>query len=407
MHSLKSSNLPFYVTVWDTVKQCTGIVALEKRFYWTPESYSNGEKKTRSTEELQSKRHNVLVDIIAQDGSEWIKVSTLTEKRLLFDMAKAGWIGDMSSDSSDAGSDEYDEPEGLMKQAEALVKASKAIRVRYRHPEVRIVLPKIRKGGAKEVNDLIDQIKSRGITVQTAEDHQDAPPVSVVLHRLAVDPFATFSDVVNVDCTILLALVSDLSHGQVEAEDWHHRAIIRQIEMEKDSQLLPNSLWPAMGSRQLVCTREAAKRMHEIVELIGTKSEKERRDWLMDVESTATWSRQKRIEAFQELSSYKVPLDWNVPILVEDPDLTIISQELPPIAAEVTKVLSPINQSVFLYGWATGRTTISSNRTVAKEIEATIEAHRSRDNESGPLVWLCPTARSLVGKEKTRRSWEK
>jgi hypothetical protein len=355
----------------------------------------------------QQSRHNVLVDIVAQGGSEWVKVSTLTEKRLLFDLAKAGWLGESSSEGSDVDDDEDDEPEGLMKQAEALLKASKATRVRYGHPIIRIVLPKIRRGSAREMDELIQQIETLGIIVQASEDLADVIPISAALHRMAVDPFVRFSSTVNVDCTILLALVSDLSHSRVQTEDWHHRAILRQIEMENENQLLPNSLWPAMGSRSLVCTSEAARRMHEIVDLIGTQSEKQRRDCLMDVESTTHWSKEQRIRGFQELSAYVVPLDWNIPIEVVESDLAVMQKQLPPAAEQVAKLLSPINQSVFLYGWATGITTISSNRTVAKEIEGTIETHRLADDDAGPDIWLCPTARSLVGKEKTRRNWDK
>jgi hypothetical protein len=393
--------------VWDSAKCCTGIVALEKRFYWTVDKKPRGKVESENVVNPQQSRYNVLVDIVAQDGSEWVKVSTLTEKRLLFDMAKAGWLGESSSEGSDVGDDEDDEPEGLMKQAEALIKASKATRVRYRHPSVRIVLPKIKRGGAKEMDELIEQIETLGVKVQTSEDLPEVVPVSAALPRMAVDPFVGFSSTINVDCTILLALVSDLSHSRVQAEDWHHRAILRQIEMEKENQLLPNSLWPAMGSRTLVCAREAAKRMHEIVDLIGTQSEKQRRDSLMEVESTTRWSKEQRIRCFQELSSYDVPLDWNIPIKVADLDIALMQRQLPPAAEQVAKLLSPINQSVFLYGWATGRTTISSNRTVAKEIEGTIEAHRLAESDAGPDIWLCPTARSLVGKEKNRRNWDK
>jgi hypothetical protein len=404
---LRSSNLPFYAAVWDYAKCCTGIVALEKRFYWTAQKKSRGKVEPESVGSPQQSRCNVLVDIVAQDGSEWIKISTLTEKRLLFDMAKAGWLGESSNEGSDITGDEDDEPEGLMKQAEALINASKATRVRYRHPAVCIVLPKIKRGSGREMDELIQQIQALGIKVQTSEDLAGVVPVSAALHRMTIDQFVRFSSTLNVDCTILLALVSDLSHSRVEAEDWHHRAILRQIEMESENQLLPNSLWPAMGSRPLVCARDAARRMHEIVDLIGTKSEKQRRDCLMDVESTSHWSKEQRIRGFQDLSAYAVPLDWNIPIKVVEFDIAFMQKQLPPAAEQVAKLLSPINQSVFLYGWATGMTTISSNRTVAKEIEGTIETHRLAEDEAGPDIWLCPTARSLVGKEKTRRNWDK
>jgi hypothetical protein len=326
----------------------------------------------------------------------------------LLDLAKAGWAGESSSEESEDGiparNYNADESEGLLKQAEDLVKASRATRVRYRHPTVRLVLPKIMNGGAKEADEVLKQIRSLGVTVQTSEDIPEESQVSDVLHRLVVNPFASFSEVLNVDCTILLALVSDLSYSRVEAKDWHHKAVLRQIEMEQEEKLLPNSLWPACGARKLVCTREAAKRMHEIVNLIGTESEKSRTTLLMDVEGSAHLTREQRIDAFKEFSEYRVPAEWNLPIRVVDEDLASTRSKLPSVADDVSKVLSPINQSVFLYGWETGRTTITSNRTVSKEIELTIERNRVNEDDKGPDIWLCPTSRSLVGKEKQRRS---
>jgi hypothetical protein len=100
-------------------------------------------------------------------------------------------------------------------------------------------------------------------------------------------------------------------------------------------------------------------------------------------------------------------MSWNIPIRVVESDIALMQKQLPPVAEILSKLLSPINQSVFLYGWITGITTISSNRTVAKTIEGTIETHRLADDDSGPDIWLCPTARSLVGKEKNRRNWDK
>jgi hypothetical protein len=53
----------------------------------------------------------------------------------------------------------------------------------------------------------------------------------------------------------------------------------------------------------------------------------------------------------------------------------------------------------------TGLTTISSNRTIDKQIEATVEDNRKGDDGlEGPDVWICDTARSLVGKDKDRKA---
>ena len=162
----------------------------------------------------------------------------------------------------------------------------------------------------------------------------------------------------------------------------------------------------------------------EIVETIGTETEKKRTALLLDIGrggssasdhcfeqfqkfsfdlDESTISKEQRLEEFQKLSDYRIPPVWNLPIKVVDVNLSAIKSELPSSAEDVSKKLTIINQSVFLYGWKTGRTTISSNRAVSKDIESTIEGNRTDEDERGPDIWLCPTSRSLVGKEKQRR----
>jgi Protein of unknown function (DUF1308) len=418
VHTLRSSNLPFYEAVWEAAKRSTGLVAFNKRFYWDEATSSAGTVVNRkeSPEALvKTKRRNVLVDIVSQGGLEWVKVSTITETRLLFDMAKAGWE-ELSDQDEDYGGDEGDGDDGapsavgngdelsLVKLAEELSRAAKATRIRYKHPRVRFVLPKIALGVTPEIDALIANIEATGAQVECGSslftNNTSVPAIGDVAQNLLVDPFAGFSSTLNIDCTILLALVSDLSHGEVKLEPRFHRAIIRQIELEKQEKLLPELLFPAMGTRELVCTHEAHKRMREIVGLIGTSTEKERTTLLMDDDPEKP--RDVRLNEFQRLSEYEVPRYWNLPIKVVEGNIDA-RKTLPPTAKIVAKNLSEINQSVFMYGWVSGRTTISSNRTVAKLIENLVEEHRESDDEMGPDIWLCPTARSLVGKEKNRK----
>jgi hypothetical protein len=351
-----------------------------------------------------------MVDIVSQNGSEWIKVSSITEKRVLMDLAKAGWVGDSSSDEGEDGrpeDDEGDGPEGLLKQVEAIVRASRATRVRYRHPSVRLILPRINAMPASnEVARILQKIRDLGVIVQTSEDlPPEIPLTDQVLSCLTGDRFESFSDVLNVDCTILLAFASDLSHGRVDTADWHSKAISRQMEVESEDQLLPSSLWPACGTRKLVSTREAAVRMQEIIEIIGTDTERRRASLMLNLDGNTNLTGEERLREFQKLSDKAIPLDWSLPIEIVDVDIPAILRGLPSIAEKVSGKLTDINQSVFLYGWATGRTTISSNRVVARDIESTIEGGRQDEETRGPDIWVCATARSLVGKEKQRRGY--
>ncbi|KKZ63645.1 hypothetical protein EMCG_02086 [[Emmonsia] crescens] len=475
LHSLRSSNLPFYSSVWSVGKStCTGLVAFSKRFYWykfksrahgsrgdmpegtaTPTSTKDIERSIqglhvsadahKAAEENWNKaglqKRSVLVDIVADNGEEWVKVSTVTPSRLLFELAKIGWEMGCDSTSEDGeergaetvrlqndddSDDEDEDAIELVRLATDMKKAAALVRVRYKHPRIRFVLPKIVEGKIPEVDAIIKDIRKTGVTVECSTDteneiklpaapngkyngHHQPKTMEDLLPTLLPDPHPHMTPTLNVDCTLLLALVSDLSHfHNIDPSSGHHPAIIRQIELEAKQPLVTSELWPAMGNRQLVCTEEAAKRMYEIVETIGTASEKKRTKLMMG-ESDINFDREDLISQFQELSDHKVPLNWNIPIRVVNAHAEIergwTDGVLPAVAREVASQLSDINTSVFLYGWASGLMTISSNRTVAKQIEALIEENRNGDGDlAGPLVWVCDTARSLVGKDSNRKA---
>jgi len=414
-HTLRSSNLPFFETVWATAKRSEGVVAFNKRFYWVPTAKVNADAAPKPTTR-KSKKYSALVDIVARNGSEWIKVSTITETRLLFELAKQGWerASSSSDDSGDSdshsdASDDHDEV-SILKTAEDLARASHATRIRYKHPLVHFVLPKITPNRVPEIDVLLSSMISTGARLTLAP----CPPApllsSETLARLTVDETALFTPTLNIDCTILLALTSDLSHAAVTAEPWFHRATRRQIELEASQNLLPEVLYPAMGERRLECTRAAAVRMREIVDTIGTTSERARAKLLLD--DGGETGREGILMQMAQLSSYPVPASWKLPIRVvsDDDDYessnSTDSNTLPAVASDVRALLTPINQSVFLHGWRSGHTTLTSNRTVARQIEAAVEEYlEGRDGEEveGPKLWLCATSRSLIGKEKGRR----
>jgi hypothetical protein len=118
----------------------------------------------------------------------------------------------------------------------------------------------------------------------------------------------------------------------------------------------------------------------------------------------AELSTEALVKGFQDLSDYTVPREWKLPISAVESRTVIAaaldSGDLPPVARKVGAQLTEINRSVFLYGWARGHVTLSSNRTAVKMIEALVEGEENEP--TGPRVWVCGTARSLVGKEKAR-----
>ncbi len=405
----------------------------------------NGRKSHQKDGKL--KKRSIIVDIVADNGAEWIKVSTITETKILFELAENGWHEDDEETYNPENKDDIPTL-SLLHLAQGLQRAAASVKAPYSRPRVRLVLPKLSLGRLPVINTLLEQIRATGTIIQCASDIPHPPPAltSTTLSNMTIDEFSDFTPVLNIDCTILLALVSDLSHQVIPIEPSFHVAIRRQIEREETEQVLPSLLWPAMADRGLVCTSQAAQRMHEIVDTIGTPSEKARTAILMGVKNPRDSpyddvGGEDIITAFQQYSSHKVPSEWKIPIrtLPETAAGDIDIDGLPPVARKVKERLTPINQSVFLFGWKEGVTTLSSNRTVVRMM---MEILRSGDDGgavevngiegevlgdemmrrlsvveeegeegkgkremdvSGPQIWLCPTARSLLGKEKTRR----
>lgn len=174
--------------------------------------------------------------------------------------------------------------------------------------------------------------------------------------------------------------------------------------MEKEEPMLLSVVWPACGSRKLVCTRDAADRALQIVDTLATETERKRMELILNVgDEVSGLSREQRLQGFQKLSKHHVPSDWCLPIEIIDVDVAKIKTELlSPAVDRVSHILTGVNISVFLYGWASGHTTMTSNRAVSLSIERTIEENRVGE-EMGPAVWIIPQSRSLVGKEKQRR----
>jgi hypothetical protein len=321
------------------------------------------------------------------------------------EMAKQGWDWAGPSDSEDddetygSGPDKLEDVDiSIVKMAVTLRDMAKEKRVRYQRPRVHFILTRIKMGN-KDIDMILDHIRATGAIVTTTEDLQPAPRIEDVLPDLGIDEFRHFTPTLNVDCTLLLAIVSDISHGQVNEEPWFNRNVRAQITLEEKEQLMLKTLWPAMSDKKLVCTSLAAKRMREIVEMIGTSTEKARMQVMMGDDQTR--SREELLQDFASLAIHPIPGTWQLPILTIDED-TLEEGKANEQHKKVLGCLVDVNRSVFMYGWLSGCTTITSNRVAVKALERAVEEHRISEEDRGPDVWICPIARSLVAKEKNR-----
>lgn len=422
VHVARSSNLPFLEQVWSVAKMSKHLLALQKRVYLDPDAdwqfqalhmHQSKCGRSRKGKKKGYKEEAVIVDAITDGGRTWNKVSLVSNTRLLFDLAKQGWE---CSDSDDDGADndelvfgsakykddDFDVP--LIKTAKQLSRASNVYRIRTKHPSVRLILPRIERGDSVEIDRILQRCEALGIVTICSGDLRPQVQFESALQTMARDPVMDFSDILNIDCTILLALVSDFSHAEVPKESWFHRGLQRQVEVEGNEKLLPSLLYPVLGNLQLSCTKQAVDRMREIVETIGTPTEKARTNILFRDDALDTQI--GLVENLQQLSAYPVPTDIQLPIVIVNQELGNYQSCLPDVAKLVSTEMSLLNRSVFLYGWAEGRTTITSNRNVVKQIQNGLERFEDLDDSVFPSIWLCPTARSLVGKEKRGVSTE-
>ncbi|KIY03767.1 uncharacterized protein Z520_00458 [Fonsecaea multimorphosa CBS 102226] len=454
LHALRSSNLPFYEAVWHTAKSCRHITALGKKMYFAgkhsaADGKSRREKMVSRTEVLRdAQKKETLVDIIADNGLQWIKISTLTEKRLLFEMAKEGWekYGDFDddSDTEDAHVPEIDN-DGmrtskleLVRLAEDLKIAAQEVRVQFRHPQIRFVLPKIREGIIPDVDAFLADLRATGAVVECNMD------ICILSEGRQLDldnmtptaPTVPLTSTINIDCTILLALISDISHfprqqllsASVHKSETYHKAIVNQIESEISSPMLPDNIYLLLAARDLECTPHAAQRMREIVHCMGTPSELSRAEILLGEGQHRDQSPSTLRQAFSKLSMHAVPTEIRFPVKVIDFDVNELfdpnsasvalaiesSRPFPTSVAARVKDrsrLTPINASVFFYGWVSQIVTLTSNRAVATELFKTIndildcddgqeQGHQGDAEFPGPLILCCETARSLIGKTK-------
>ncbi|KAF2742173.1 hypothetical protein M011DRAFT_472407 [Sporormia fimetaria CBS 119925] len=405
---INSSNLVYHEALWDAAKRSSGLMAFRKYFFWNRRKEGHAPKGLSLSKGAQTKgKSAALVDIVAREGREWIRVSTTNDRRLVFELAKQGWRHDSDSDSDDDDqdtrqqaahddSDDEDDPE-ILRNARDLARAARANPVRGHAPQVRIVLPRIRAHLTPAIDAILTKIRATGAILQTADTIPPTPPLSAVLPTLLVNHARDLSHVLNIDCTILLALISDISHRECAVQAWHPREVQEQISSEAHEKLLPTHLYPAMRGHDLVTTAAAAGQMRLIVDTIATDTEKLRADILLSANAFAGCTKDECMQRWKELSDHEVPPDFNIPIRVDE---TVVDDaKLPAVKQRLSEQLSELNRDIFLYGWAKGITTLSSNRSCARAIEATINEVGLEDGEAGPHVWLCGESRSLIAKK--------
>ena len=444
LHILQSTNLTFYEAVWNAAKQSRAVIALERRISSNPrlDAGSCVEKTGKRDVKLAQKK-TILVDVVADDGLEWIKVSTITSHRLLFEIAKEGW--EKYSEESDSDGSTQKPDLKLIRCAKDLHAASLQVRERYQHPRVRLLLPQITEGTNEDIDAIVRDIRAEGVIVQCSESTRldklegQASTTTIPSKFNAMLPSQPdpLTKIINIDSTILLSLISDISHVQPsqlpdpsvlpENRQSHHKAILQQISEEERSALLPTELYPVLVDRKLVCTIQAAKRVCEIVDTMGTPTERIRTSIIFALGQYASMGEKELLRELQQHSVHSIPYGLSMPVNQVDfePEDAFLARSSEQSALPVriarrasdSMNCSSINKSVFLYGWRENISTVTSNRTLAGRLVQAINNVLNDQEQEGPIVeavvsgqqkefrgpklWICETARSLMGKTKS------
>lgn len=411
---LECSNIRSLETAWDVVKRCRGLELLAFKFSLhasvgpCPLCLSKGKKKCPPKGKQDSKSV-VYVDAVVDGGAEWLRIIGIDERRLLHEMAEMGWEWGGEDESDD--DEDCDVP--VAETVRQLVSAARANKHNYRYPRLHIVFTRIAEGSNVEIDRLLRKLRglrSQGVEIQIDCSNSQflatpPPALETALQNLVAEDLSNVTPTVNLDCSILVALASDVTHADIEIQPWHRNDLVVQIREEAEiGSSLVKALYPVLRSRRLVCTARAAERFWTIVDTIATQAEAARAEIILPRTGSTRKASEELVAELQALSVHPVDPDLQLPIEVVQTDVTgvpagdVEAKRLPRSAEIVSSILSELNRDIYLYGWVRGITTMSANNSLAKQIRLLVEENRTNDDEAGPKIWVFPFTRALATK---------
>lgn len=418
------------VLQWNILKRCRSFVALNQGFQGKTKEDRRREMAEKGVVSVEKqKMHRVLkeqgrveVDVV-ENGREWIVIKSVQRNRLARHMTDCGWEWGEHKRGDTVDEEEWEDIP-LVKAIAKVVAAAKRNRYEYQFPRVRVVLANFRRG-EEEFDVLWEQIARTDESVEVvledmAGDFMSTPPpdMDTAIENLMGDDHEGLTPTLNLDHTILIDLISDLTHQRLEPQPWQVATTRGQIEEENATEggVMAKTLYPLLQGRELVCTQEAVEHFHEVLRTVGTESERRRGQLILPFDDEARQLSTDEIrQAFQELSIYPLPADVQLPITVLPTPWTldtitaaVASKTLPKVALAVAKHSGwkSSKLSIFMYGWASGNMTITSNREIRAQIRTLVETHRDGELEKGPGVWRVGVTRNLLAKGATPRVGE-
>ncbi|KAH9968137.1 hypothetical protein BC827DRAFT_1368250 [Russula dissimulans] len=237
-----STNAPYLIAVWkEVLSSPPPVIAIGKPFYERSRLRTDGEGKKQARAQSSGKSTGVKVDVVANNGHTWIRVNTAKNSRLLAEFRE---IDSYLTDSDDEGATsanavclppaqrEFDN--SLLRTGRALLDAARANPVLGTNapPEVIFCLPRIdpdaqnENGNDPRIALTVESLRDMGLTIKLGERSAIEQLVGTI-PALPSPPTFIPTHQINLDLSILIALVSDLTHAPLpESVDAAHERFI-------------------------------------------------------------------------------------------------------------------------------------------------------------------------------------
>ncbi|KAK4116005.1 hypothetical protein N656DRAFT_774190 [Canariomyces notabilis] len=422
---------------WTVVKKCRGLVAINKEFPRSPRLPVGPDEGWLDYKDQPFQEKTVAVDAVVDSGATWIKFISISPKSLEYQVMAEGWASE-PEESDDEGQDWSAEGLGNTEFADTVKKIVLAARWNHCH-RLHLILPGLQEGKSAVVDNMINYLRHRiggqdvSIDVSCAGSHfltEPPPPLdsalSALVHErdpLVADDRGRLTETLNLDPSALVALVTDLHHGPVPLQPVSQQKIIARsiLEHETDNNelvarqdILATILYPALRGRKLVCTRLAANYFRKLIDAISTHSEEVRAGFILPCTSSSEdgldSSPAQLRQRLQEWSSVPVPENLHLPVGIVDDvdipdvDLLVAAGQLPPMARGVARDLSPLNRSVYCYGWAHRLTTVTGHRGIERQVRLSLARHWTRhgNDELPPDIWHRHLGGYLIHRDKPK-----
>lgn len=412
---------------WSVLKRSHSFVAVNRTFQG---SSKDERRRTISRMDVNGREKQLLhrtmktqakveVDVV-DGGREWITIKSLHADRLARQMSDCGWgWGDYKP--GDCVNPEEWEDIPIAKYIKRLIGAARANRHEYRLPRIRVLIANLERVH-QDFDVLLQQFSTMDPSVQVIiEDMSGSfmntppPELEAAIENLIGDEYETLTETLNIDHTILVDLSSDLAHLSLQPQPWQGRTTRAQIVEENSHEggLMLRTLYPILDGRTLVCTKEAAEHFHEMMQTVGTDTEKERGRLLVPLGDEMRSMTDDAIRTrFQALTIHRLPPTVQIPIRILPSPWTletihdaIAGGTLPHVARDVAHGagLKSSKLSIYMYGWASGNVTVTSNKEIYGQMRTWVETHRRAEHEVGPAIWKVGVTRNLLAKSATPR----